>query len=36
LVFRDGAKVPTERPVIPELFTVPSGLPPLVVGGLPF
>lgn len=26
-VYRDGATVPTERPVIPELFTVPKGLP---------
>lgn len=34
LVYRDGAKVPTQRPVIPELLTVPSGVPPLVVNGL--
>jgi hypothetical protein len=30
LVYRDGSKVPTERPVIPELLTIPNGLPPLV------
>jgi hypothetical protein len=27
LVYQDGAKVPTERPKIPELLTVPSNLP---------
>lgn len=27
LVYRDGAKVPTERPVIPENFTMPGGGP---------
>lgn len=31
LVYRDGAKVPTERPQIPDLFTMPGGgLPPIV------
>ncbi|MBX7448428.1 hypothetical protein GR927_10540 [Mycolicibacterium sp. 3033] len=31
LVYRDGAKVPTERPQMPELFTMPGGgLPPVV------
>lgn len=35
LVYRDGAKVPTERPPIPELLTVPSGRPPLVLIGPP-
>ncbi|MEW5810774.1 MAG: hypothetical protein AB1925_15100 [Actinomycetota bacterium] len=31
LVYRDGAKVPTERPQIPEMFTMPGGgLPPVV------
>lgn len=35
LVYRDGAKVPTQRPVIPELLTVPSGRPPLVLIGPP-
>jgi hypothetical protein len=27
LVYRDGAKVPTERPVMPELLNSPRGLP---------
>jgi hypothetical protein len=27
LVYRDGAKVPTERPQLPELLTIPSELP---------
>lgn len=27
LVYRDGAKVPTERPVMPELLNSPGGLP---------
>lgn len=27
LVYKDGAKVPTERPVIPENFTMPGGGP---------
>jgi hypothetical protein len=27
LVYRDGAKVPTERPQLPELLTIPPGLP---------
>ena len=27
LVYRDGAKVPTERPMMPELLTSPRGLP---------
>jgi hypothetical protein len=27
LVYRDGAKVPTERPQLPELLAVPSDLP---------
>jgi hypothetical protein len=27
LVYRDGAKVPTERPPMPELLTVPTDLP---------
>jgi hypothetical protein len=35
LVYRNGAKVPTERPVIPELFTMPAGRPPLVLIGPP-
>ncbi|WP_422744133.1 hypothetical protein ACN27E_20200 [Mycobacterium sp. WMMD1722] len=35
LVYQDGAKVPTERPVIPELFTMPGGRPPLVLIGPP-
>lgn len=26
-VYRDGEKVPTERPAIPELFAIPPGLP---------
>lgn len=30
LVYRDGGKVPTERPVMPELLTIPGGVPPLV------
>lgn len=30
LVYRDGAKVPTERPQIPETFTGPGGMPLLV------
>ncbi|ADU01390.1 MULTISPECIES: hypothetical protein [Mycolicibacterium] len=30
LVYRDGAKVPTERPQIPEAFTMPGGVPLLV------
>lgn len=32
LVYRDGAKVPTERPQIPETLTVPEGLPGLIFG----
>jgi len=35
LVYKDGAKVPTERPVMPGLLTVPSGRPPLVLIGPP-
>jgi hypothetical protein len=35
LVYRDGANVPTERPVIPEVLTVPGGRPPLVLIGPP-
>ncbi|TRW89251.1 hypothetical protein FK535_00080 [Mycolicibacterium sp. 018/SC-01/001] len=31
LVYRDGAKVPTERPQIPEQFTMPGGGPPPVI-----
>jgi len=31
LVYRDGAKVPTQRPVIPDLLTMPGGRPPLLV-----
>jgi hypothetical protein len=27
LVYRDGQKTPTERPQIPETFTVPGGVP---------
>ena len=33
LVYRDGAKVPTERPQIPETFTMPGGVPLLVPFG---
>lgn len=32
LVYRDGAKVPTERPQLPETLTVPGNLP---VGAFP-
>lgn len=30
LVYRDGAKVPTERPQMPETFTMPGGVPLLI------
>lgn len=32
-VYRDGQKVPTERPAIPELFAIPQGLPLLAFQG---
>ena len=32
LVYWDGAKVPTERPQLPEVFTVPAGLPGILLG----
>jgi hypothetical protein len=31
LVYRDGAKVPTERPVMPETLTIPNQVPYRVV-----
>ena len=31
LVYRDGAKVPTEKPVMPETFTMPGGRPAPVI-----
>lgn len=34
LVYRDGAKVPTERPQIPETFTMPSGEPLFMPPGM--
>lgn len=34
LVYRDGAKVPTERPKLPEVLNLPGGLPvPLIPSG---
>lgn len=33
LVYRDGAKVPTERPQIPETFAMPGGMPLLIPSG---
>ena len=33
LVYRDGAKVPTERPQMPETFTAPGGVPLLLPFG---
>ena len=30
LVYRDGARVPTERPVMPEMLQVPGGRSPLI------
>ncbi|MDG4665180.1 hypothetical protein [Mycobacterium sp. 236(2023)] len=30
LVYRDGGKVPTKRPQMPETFTMPGGVPLLV------
>ncbi|PRC43626.1 hypothetical protein C6A85_000000104375 [Mycobacterium sp. ITM-2017-0098] len=30
LVYRDGAKVPTERPQVPDTFTMPGGVPLLI------
>lgn len=35
LVYRDGAKVPTERPVIPGLLNLPTGRGPLLLIGPP-
>jgi hypothetical protein len=33
LVYRDGAKVPTERPVMPGLLNIPGGLPLIMFPG---
>ncbi len=30
LVYRDGAKMPTERPQMPDTFTMPGGVPLLI------
>jgi hypothetical protein len=30
LVYRDGARVPTERPVMPEMLQVPGGRSPII------
>ena len=32
LVYRDGAKVPTERPQIPEVLTMPGSVPIPLIG----